>query len=126
MVKMSSIIVCSCAAALVLGCSVSLAEDRPKESVQFNYGKIEYQYNTQQRDVSTGQATGKRQHKPITVIKETDKSSPNLMMRKSGGDPGIAGKQFNTTTPLTNQGPLGGTGGAGSAGSKVKLPATAK
>jgi type VI protein secretion system component Hcp len=122
MVKMSSIIICSCAAALALGCSVSLAEDKPKESIQFNYGKIEQKYNTQ-RDVSTGQATGKRQHKPITVIKETDTSSPNLMrVRKSGENP----KEF-LTAPLTSQGPLGGAGGAGStAGSKVKLPATAK
>jgi len=122
MVKMSSIIICSCAAALALGCSVSLAEDKPKESIQFNYGKIEQKNNTQ-RDVSTGQATGKRQHKPITVIKETDTSSPNLMrVRKSGENP----KEF-LTAPLTSQGPLGGAGGAGStAGSKVKLPATAK
>jgi type VI protein secretion system component Hcp len=121
MVKMSSIIICSCAGALALGCSVSLAEDKPKESIQFNYNKIEYEY--QKRDASTGQATGKRQHKPITVIKETDKSSPNLMrVRKSGENP----KEF-LTAPLTSQGPLGGAGGAGStAGSKVKLPATAK
>jgi len=122
MVKISSIIVCSCAAALALGCCVSLAEDKPKESIQFNYGKIEQKYNVQ-RDVSTGQATGKRQHKPITVIKETDTSSPNLMRaRKSGENP----KEF-LTAPLTSQGPLGASGGAGStAGSKVKLPATAK
>jgi type VI secretion system secreted protein Hcp len=30
------------------------------------------------RDVSTGQATGKRQHKPFVIIKEIDKSSPLL------------------------------------------------
>jgi type VI protein secretion system component Hcp len=121
MTKISSIIVCACAAALALGCSMSLAEDKPKESIQFNYNKIEYEY--QKRDASTGQATGKRQHKPISVIKQTDQSSPNLMqVRKSGEKP-----QEFLTAPVTSQGPLGGAGGAGSTtGSKVKLPATAK
>jgi type VI protein secretion system component Hcp len=120
MVKIPRIIG-ACAAALVLGCSASLAEDKPKESVQFNYNKIEYEY--QKRDASTGQATGKRQHKPITVIKGTDTSSPNIMQsRKSGEKP-----QEFLTAPVTSQGPLGGAGGAGStAGSKAKLPATAK
>jgi hypothetical protein len=30
------------------------------------------------RDVATGQASGKRQHEPITIQKELDKSSPKL------------------------------------------------
>jgi len=30
------------------------------------------------RDAATGQASGKRQHKPITVTKEVDKASPKL------------------------------------------------
>jgi len=33
------------------------------------------------RDSASGQATGKRQHKPITVIKEWDKATPMLAMR---------------------------------------------
>ncbi len=33
---------------------------------------------TSPRDVATGQATGKRQHKPIRITKEIDKSSPLL------------------------------------------------
>jgi hypothetical protein len=37
------------------------------------------------RDRASGQATGKRQHKPITVIKEWDKSTPLLAM-KAGYD----------------------------------------
>ena len=31
------------------------------------------------RDAATGQATGKRQHKPFTITKELDKSSPLLL-----------------------------------------------
>ena len=31
------------------------------------------------RDAATGQATGKRQHLPLTIIKEIDKSSPLLL-----------------------------------------------
>lgn len=31
------------------------------------------------RDVQTGQATGKRRHEPITVVKEVDRSSPVLI-----------------------------------------------
>jgi len=31
------------------------------------------------RDPATGQATGRRQHKPLTITKELDKSSPLLM-----------------------------------------------
>jgi len=29
-----------------------------------------------QRDMATGQASGKRQHQPLTVSKEVDKASP--------------------------------------------------
>jgi type VI secretion system secreted protein Hcp len=35
--------------------------------------------NLSPRDAASGQATGKRQHKPITITKEWDKSSPMLM-----------------------------------------------
>jgi type VI protein secretion system component Hcp len=33
---------------------------------------------TMRRDVSTGQTTGKRSHKPFTIKKTIDKSSPKL------------------------------------------------
>jgi type VI secretion system secreted protein Hcp len=34
---------------------------------------------TTPRDAATGQASGKRQHKPVTILKEIDKSTPLLM-----------------------------------------------
>ena len=35
--------------------------------------------NLSPRDAASGQATGKRQHKPVTIYKEVDKASPMLM-----------------------------------------------
>lgn len=35
------------------------------------------------RDVATGQASGKRMHKPMTITKDTDVSSPGVMVRES-------------------------------------------
>jgi type VI protein secretion system component Hcp len=37
------------------------------------------------RDAASGMATGKRQHKPLTITKEIDKSSPMLMRAKDNG-----------------------------------------
>jgi hypothetical protein len=37
------------------------------------------------RDAATGQASGKRMHKPMTVSKEYDKSSPKLMEKIANG-----------------------------------------
>lgn len=37
------------------------------------------------RDAATGQSSGKRQHKPTTVSKEYDKSSPKLMEKVANG-----------------------------------------
>lgn len=39
---------------------------------------------TSLRDVATGQSSGKRQHKPFTIVKEWDRSSPVLF--KASGD----------------------------------------
>lgn len=36
------------------------------------------------RDAASGLPTGKRQHKPVTIVKELDKSTPLLMCSKSG------------------------------------------
>ena len=32
------------------------------------------------RDAASGQSTGKRQHKPLTVTKETDKATPGILL----------------------------------------------
>ena len=39
------------------------------------------------RDQATGQASGKRMHKPLTITKEVDKSSPMLMKMMQSGQP---------------------------------------
>jgi len=62
-------------AALVLAAPVTaLADDKPKESINLNYGKIEHEY-TSQRDVSTGLPSGKRIHKASSVNAKTPKST---------------------------------------------------
>lgn len=38
------------------------------------------------RDMATGQASGRRMHKPLTVVKEWDAASPQLMAAKAGYD----------------------------------------
>ena len=93
--------------AFVLAPCIALAQ-----SPSPNFQKIEHEYKPKkpdgtsatQEDISSGQASGKRQHKPITVIKETDKSSPNIMQRKAGGDPQTTGKPLTTTVNPALQG----------------------
>lgn len=41
----------------------------------------------QERDAASGLPTGKRQHKPLTITKEVDKSSPLLMQSLTTGTP---------------------------------------
>ena len=41
---------------------------------------------TAPRDAASGQASGKRMHKPLTVVKEWDAASPQLMAMKAGYD----------------------------------------
>jgi type VI secretion system secreted protein Hcp len=44
-----------------------------------NIHNIQFKYEVQSPyDASTGQASGKRRHEPITITKETDASSPSL------------------------------------------------
>jgi type VI protein secretion system component Hcp len=93
--KTHHIVVCAFAGAIVLGHTAALAEEKPRESVNFNYGKLEYKYTTES-DRSTGQATGKRQHQPFQVSKESNKSSPNLMQSSS---PGGGTKPTTTLNP---------------------------
>ncbi|HJW28383.1 MAG TPA: type VI secretion system tube protein Hcp [Saprospiraceae bacterium] len=38
------------------------------------------------RDPASGQATGKRQHKPVTFVKEWDAATPKLMMKTPTGE----------------------------------------
>jgi hypothetical protein len=83
---------------------------REAESISFNFTKIEIKYEVQTaREAGSGMATGKRQHKPLTIRKEIDKASPQLYNAELGtvtvdadGD-GISGtvsavtKKGNTT-----------------------------
>jgi hypothetical protein len=87
----------SLAAFLILGCSATLADtkkpkpkpadDLPKESVEFNYGKPEYTYSQSQR------GSGSNVRKPIsTTVNPALKGStlggstgPNLKRPDGGG-----------------------------------------
>ncbi|MEM9158163.1 MAG: type VI secretion system tube protein Hcp [Verrucomicrobiota bacterium] len=41
------------------------------------------------RDAASGKATGKRQHKPVTIVKRIDKASPMLAKAASGRTSGL-------------------------------------
>jgi type VI protein secretion system component Hcp len=60
---------------------------RPQENLSLNYGKVNQTY-TAQRDAATGQASGKRQHKPISVVKESGAASPMLRSNSSNNRKG--------------------------------------
>ncbi len=51
---------------------------RPQENLSLNYGKVNQTYTVQRRDAATGQASGKRQYKPVTVVKEYGAASSML------------------------------------------------
>jgi hypothetical protein len=57
---------------------------RPQENLSLNSGKVNQTYTAQHRDAATGQARGKRQYKPISVVKEYGAASP--MLRGSSGN----------------------------------------
>ena len=50
----------------------------PQENLSLNYGNINQSYTAQRRDAATGQASGKRRHKPISVVTESGAASPML------------------------------------------------
>ena len=54
------------------------SDPRLQENLSLNYGKVKQTYTAQRRDAATGQASGKRQYKPITVVKEYGAASPML------------------------------------------------
>jgi type VI secretion system secreted protein Hcp len=41
------------------------------------------------RDAATGQASGRRQHAPITLVRQTDSASPLLLQALAGGTVGL-------------------------------------
>ena len=68
---------------------------------------------TSPRDPATGQATGKRQHEPIVILKEVDQSSPKLWMA-------LVTNENLSTWELDFWGPAG-PGPAGAAGAETLL-----
>lgn len=60
----------------------------PQETLSLNNGKINQTYTAQHRDAATGQAKGKRQYKPITVVKEYGAASPMLRGNSSNNRKG--------------------------------------
>jgi hypothetical protein len=74
----------------------ALAGEKQEKSIEIqsyqwgvsNAGSVGSGSGTSQRDISSGQATGKRQYKPVTILRES--SGPG------GGNP-TAGKPLTTT-----------------------------
>jgi Type VI secretion system effector, Hcp len=62
----------ACAAVMALGQS-NARQDNPAQATGAGTP----------RDVASGQASGKRMHKPLTITKSMDKSSPGLTVRES-------------------------------------------
>ncbi|MBI3260695.1 MAG: type VI secretion system tube protein Hcp [Ignavibacteriae bacterium] len=61
--------------------TVTLCDAKGIPHVLESSGKITFTYDVKSpRDVATGQASGKRQHKPITITKEFDKTKPDNMI----------------------------------------------
>lgn len=58
---------------------------------------------TSPRDQATGQASGKRQHKPITIIKEVDSASP-LIWQAAANNETLKTVSFSVATGAGNRG----------------------
>jgi type VI protein secretion system component Hcp len=108
--------VCSVGVVSILGCYAALAEE-----IHFNYEKVEKTYTPQKadgtstapRDISSGQASGKRQHKPLTMIKEFGAASPSVKPPTTTTNPALQGSALQ-------KGTLGGSTGT----TKPTLPVT--
>lgn len=61
---------------------------RPQENLSLNFGKVNRTYTAQHRDAASGQANGKRQYKPISVVKEYGAASPMLRGNSSNNRKG--------------------------------------
>jgi len=70
------------------GPDFTITIELPKQGVVKTKGREFREVGTREiispRDIATGQASGKRQHKPIVIVKEVDKSSPLLLKAYSG------------------------------------------
>ena len=54
--------------------------DNPTESLTLNFTKITISYTVvAPNDHNSGATTGKRQHSPVTIVREVDKASPKMM-----------------------------------------------
>jgi type VI protein secretion system component Hcp len=108
--------VCSLVAVSILGCYAVLAEE-----IHFNYEKVEKTYtpqkqdgtSTTQRDISSGQASGKRQHKPFTITQESGAASSRVKPLTTTINPALQGN-------VLQKGTLGGSTGP----TKLTLPIT--
>jgi type VI protein secretion system component Hcp len=93
------------------------------QSPSLSFQKIEHEYTKQKpdgtaaapRDAASGVASGKRMHKPVTIVKEWGAASPNLATKN---------KSLTTTSNPALQGyKLGGSTGP-TAPPKPTLPNT--
>lgn len=61
--------------------TITLCDAKGIPHVMESSGKISFTYDIKSpRDVATGQASGKRMHKPILITKEFDKTKPDNMI----------------------------------------------
>ncbi len=73
---------------LATGCSALFAG----KPIYMNYGDVRSEITSidfgglSPRDISTGQASGKRQHNPIVIVKSIDKASPLLAKAATKGE----------------------------------------
>lgn len=59
---------------------MSSSGDNPTESLTLNFTKITISYTVVAPiDHNSGATTGKRQHSPVTIVREVDKASPKMM-----------------------------------------------
>lgn len=64
------------------------------DMMNWSFGAAAYQFEVQApKDRASGQASGKRMHKPLTITKEFDKSTP--MLGKRAGSPPSSTKNQN-------------------------------
>jgi hypothetical protein len=82
------------------------AGDNPKETIKLNFTKIGMTYTIQDpHDAATGIPTGKRMHKPFSIMKVLDKSSPKMMTNLGTIAIDANGETLSgTVTPMTTDG----------------------
>ena len=91
------------------GVTSSSGGDRPTESITLNFTKITMTYTiasvASPKDAASGLSSGKRQHTPVTIVREVDKASPKMMTALGTVVIDANGETLSgTVTPLNKDG----------------------